>query len=50
MFKYRASEYFCPGAKAQDFEHDPRVNAVLAWKHDFTLLWLGNNDIDVPEL
>ncbi len=34
-----------PGARAESFFCDPRLNSVLNWKHDHCVLWLGSNDI-----
>ena len=35
-----------PGARADNFDQDSRLTPVLDWKHDFSVLWLGSNDID----
>ena len=35
-----------PGAKAYNFFSDTRMNKVLEWEHDLTILWIGSNDID----
>ena len=34
-----------PGAKASTFFHNSRMNDVLKWEHDLTILWIGSNDI-----
>lgn len=35
-----------PGAKASSFFQDVRMNKVLEWEHDLTILWIGSNDIN----
>lgn len=35
-----------PGAKARTFFEDNRVNKILEWEHDLTILWIGSNDIE----
>ncbi len=35
-----------PGAKARTFFEDDRLNRVLEWEHDLTILWIGSNDIE----
>lgn len=35
-----------PGGRAYNFFSDSRLNPVLEWQNDITLLWLGSNDID----
>lgn len=37
--------YRARGARARNFFNDERLNRVLAWKHDLTILWIGSNDI-----
>ena len=34
-----------PGGKVSTFYNDERMNDVLHWEHDLTILWLGSNDI-----
>ena len=34
-----------PGAKASTFFDNFRLNEVLKWEHDLTILWIGSNDI-----
>ena len=34
-----------PGAKASTFFNNSRMNKVLKWEHDLTILWIGSNDI-----
>lgn len=34
-----------PGARANEFQNIPRLQAALAWPHDLTILWLGSNDV-----
>ena len=34
-----------PGGHAHSFESDHRLNQVLNWEHDLSILWLGSNDI-----
>ena len=38
--------YRAPGARARNFFIDERLNQVLAWKHELTILWIGSNDIN----
>lgn len=38
--------YRKPGARARNFEKEEKLNSVLEWKHDLTVVWLGSNDID----
>ena len=33
------------GSKASDFYDDDRMNEVLQWEYDITILWLGSNDM-----
>ena len=33
------------GGKACDFYDDDRMNEVLQWEYDITMLWLGSNDM-----
>ena len=35
-----------PGARADNFDQDSRLTPVFDWQHDFSVLWLGSNDID----
>ena len=42
---FRLKVFRGPGARAQFFFQDGRLSNVLEWKHDLTLLWIGNNDI-----
>ena len=37
--------YRSRGARARNFFNDGRLNQVLSWKHDLTILWIGSNDI-----
>lgn len=42
-----------PGARACNFDEDSRMNKVLEWEHDLTILWIGSNDVNVnttPEI
>ena len=34
-----------PGGRADSFYSDDRLRAVLEWKHDLCILWVGSNDI-----
>lgn len=34
-----------PGGHAHSFDSDHRLNQVLNWEHDLSILWLGSNDI-----
>ena len=34
-----------PGGKIGNFHSDSRLNDVLKYPHDLTVLWLGSNDI-----
>ena len=34
-----------PGGKIENFHTDSRLNGVLNYPHDLTVLWLGSNDI-----
>ena len=36
-----------PGGRADNLFSDHRLNDVLDWEHDFCILWLGSNDIEV---
>lgn len=38
--------YRGPGGRADNFFEDERLNEVLNWEHDLSILWLGSNDID----
>lgn len=38
--------YRAPGARARNFFEDNRLNQVLEWKHDLTIVWIGSNDIN----
>ena len=35
-----------PGARASNFENNSILSQVLNWRHDFTILFLGGNDIN----
>ena len=42
-----------PGGRACNFPEDARMNKVLEWEHDLTILWIGSNDVNVnttPEI
>lgn len=35
-----------PGGRIYYFFSDDQMNAVLEWKHDLCILWIGSNDIE----
>ncbi len=35
-----------PGGKASNYFQDSRMNQILQWEHDLTILWIGSNDIN----